>query len=123
MEGLTLRDLANRFLSSKRHLVESGEMSPRSWSDYYYSLDALLERLGKTRRVVDLTPLDFEKLRASIAKTRGPVSLGNEIQRIRTLFKYAFDEGLIETPIRSARCSRSPTGRRCGRPATRQVQR
>jgi hypothetical protein len=39
-------------------------------------------------------------LRANISKTRGPVALGNEIQRVRVVFKYGFDAGLIEHPMR-----------------------
>lgn len=99
-DGLTVRDLVNRFLTSKKALQDAGELSPRTWSDYYYSCENLIDHLGKSRRVADLTGLDFERLRTVIAKKRGPVALGNEVQRIRTLFKYAWDEGLIEKPIR-----------------------
>jgi integrase len=50
--------------------------------------------------VSDLGSEDFEALRASIAKTWGPVALGNEIQRVRVVFKYAYDAGLIDAPMR-----------------------
>ena len=50
--------------------------------------------------MADLTPDDFRKLRASLAKGRGPVWLRNEMQRVRSIFKFAFDEGLILTPVR-----------------------
>jgi len=43
---------------------------------------------------------DFEHLRAALAKGWGPVTLGNEIQRVRVLFKYAYDAGLIDRPVR-----------------------
>ena len=32
--GLTIRDPANRFLTSKRHLVDTQELSPRTFGDY-----------------------------------------------------------------------------------------
>ena len=48
----------------------------------------------------DLAGDDFEAMRSSIVRTRGPVALGNEIQRVRTVFKYAYDEGLIVQPVR-----------------------
>lgn len=108
LDGITLRELVNRFLTSKKAMQDAGELSPRTWSDYYYSCENLLDRLGKTRRVAELTGLDFERLRAAIAKQRGPVALGNEVQRIRTLFKYAWDEGLIEKPIRFGTSFRKP---------------
>ena len=39
----------------------------------------------------DLASDDFEHLRAALSKTRDPVALGNEIQRIRVVCKYAYD--------------------------------
>lgn len=49
---------------------------------------------------MDLVPADFRKLRARLAKTREAVALGNEISRVRSVFKFAFDEGLILAPIK-----------------------
>lgn len=108
-EGLTVRILVNQFLTSKRLLVDSGELSPRTWSDYYACCESLVTALGKNRRVDELGSRDFELLRAGLAKRRGPVSLGNEIQRIRTLFKFAFDDGLIEKPVRFGATFKKPS--------------
>ena len=33
-DAVTVRDLANAFLTAKKSLVDSGELSPRSWNDY-----------------------------------------------------------------------------------------
>ena len=33
-EGLMVRDLANRFLTAKRHLVDTGEIVQRTFTDY-----------------------------------------------------------------------------------------
>src|SRR5207253_829138 len=38
--------------------------------------------------------------RDALAKQYGPVRLGNEIQKVRTIFKYGFEAGLIDKPIR-----------------------
>jgi hypothetical protein len=53
-----------------------------------------------TRLVEDLASDDFEKLRAEIAKVWGPVRLANEIQRVRSVFKYGFEAGLLTAPMR-----------------------
>ncbi len=37
------------------------------------------------------------------------MSLGNEIQRIRVLFKYAYDQGLIDKPVRYGQTFRRPS--------------
>jgi len=59
--------------------------------------------LGKrkfgARFVEDLAADDFESLRSDIAKSCGPVRLGNEIVRCKSVFKYASDNRLIEKPV------------------------
>lgn len=99
-DGLTTADLCNHFLTSKDRLLESKEITQRTRDDYQSTTDRLIDYFGKHRLVTDLTSNDFEGLRASIAKTHGPVSLGNEIQRIRVVFKYAYDAELIPAPVR-----------------------
>lgn len=60
----------------------------------------MVSTFGKNRLVMDLAPDDFERLRASISKIWGPIRLGNEVQRIRTVFKYAYEAGHIDRPMR-----------------------
>jgi hypothetical protein len=86
-EGVTLRDLLNRFLTSKKLLADAGELTVRSFADYKLTTDRISEAFGLTRLVADLGTEDFERLRAEMAKTLGPVALGNEINRVRIVFK------------------------------------
>jgi integrase len=99
--GNDLDHLCNHFLHTKRKLVEAGELTERTWQDYAATAALLLAHFGRTRLVADLGPDDFVKLRAELAKTRGPVTLGNEIIRIRVILKYAADFGIIAAPIAS----------------------
>ncbi|NLF71667.1 MAG: tyrosine-type recombinase/integrase [Candidatus Anammoximicrobium sp.] len=99
-DGLTIKDLCNRFLTAKQDLVDNGELSPRTFRDNKDTTDVIVEAFGKTRLVSDLAADDFEGLRRRIAKTLGPVALGNTIQRVRGVFKYAFETGLIAAPVR-----------------------
>lgn len=99
-DGLTVKELCNRFLTAKTQQRDSGEITGLTFNDYKRSCDRILAVFGSTRSVNDLASDDFESLRASIAKTNGPVSLGNEIQRIRVVFKYAYDASLIDRPMR-----------------------
>ena len=99
-DGLALRDLANRYLTFKMHLVETGELSERTFAEYHNTCERLVDLFGKDRLVADLAADDFEKLRASIAKSWGPIRLGNEIQRVRSVFKYGYDADLIERPVK-----------------------
>ncbi len=107
--AVTVMALANRFLTSKRLLVDSGELSPRTWRDYHGCCELLLKHLGKRTQVSDLTSEHFERLRSKISKHRGPVSLGNEVQRIRTVFKFAFEDGQLVAPVRFGAMFRKPS--------------
>lgn len=100
LEGVTIRDLVNRFLTAKEGQRDSGEIMPRTFADYHRTCAILVDVFGKGRVVIDLASDDFEHLRQELAKTRGPVALGNEIQRFRVVFKYGYDAGLIDRPIR-----------------------
>jgi integrase len=98
-EGLTLRDLCNRFLTTKKHALDAGELSMASWGDYYRCCERLLAAFGKNRLVEDLRPEDFEKLRVGFAKNWGPVRIGNEVNRTRIVFNYAWKNGLLSKPV------------------------
>jgi len=99
-DGLTIGKLCNRFLEAKDQQLAAGEIRSLTRNDYKLTTDRLVAEFGATRLVTDLRSEDFEALRASISKTRGPVALGNEIQRARVVFKYGYDAGLIDQPMR-----------------------
>jgi integrase len=107
--GCSLRELANKFLDAKKALMSTGELSPRTWRDYYETCERMLETLGKTRTVGSLGATDFDRLRVGLAKNRGPVALGNEIQRVRTIFKYAFEADLIDKPVKFGATFKKPS--------------
>ena len=100
--------MGNRFLTSKQHLVSTGEIARRTFNDYYATCERLLGELGRNRLVADLASDDFERLRGALSKSRGPVALGNEVQRVRTVFKFAYDSGLIDSPVRFGPSFRKP---------------
>lgn len=100
VDGVTIAELGNQFLNSKDRQLAAGELSARSRLDYQTTCDRIVAKFSKERVVVDLQADDFEELRATLAKTLGPVALGNEIQRVRTIFKYGYEAGLLEHPVR-----------------------
>src|SRR5262249_22134525 len=98
-QQVTLKYLIGSFLQAKEALVNSGEITARTYTDYYTSAHKFLKHL-RDRLVADIRPDDFSHYRKHLAKTLGHVALANEIQRIRTIFKYGFDEQLLDTPVR-----------------------
>jgi integrase len=110
-EGVTVKDLANAFLNHKQARLESKELAPRTFADYHAMADLVVKHFGKTRSALNLGPDDFTKLRNALAKKWGPVRLGREIQRIRSLFLHAYDQGLIDKPIRYGKAFKGPSKR------------
>lgn len=99
-EDLILSELCNRFLTAKSRKLKSGELGQRMFGEYKATCDLLINEFGKKRLVEDLAADDFEALRVVMAERWGPVRLGNEITRVKSLFKYAHDNGLIDKPAR-----------------------
>lgn len=122
-EGLTVRDLVNKFLLAKKARVDAGELALGTFGDQYKTCNRVLTVFGGGRLVEDLAADDFETLRAQIAKTYSKLSRKVEIKRVRSIFRYAYDANLIEKPVRfgpgfvgpnrrELRCERQQNGER-----------
>lgn len=94
--GGTVAVIANAFLTFKRERLMEGRIGERTFYEAYRACERVYEAFGKSRVVSDLGPDDFGQLRKRLTKTLGPVALGNEISRIRAIFKWAADEGKID---------------------------
>src|SRR4051794_18165249 len=51
VDGFTLKNLGDAFMTSKRQLVDAGELTERTWDDYFTACKHILEHFGKTRLV------------------------------------------------------------------------
>lgn len=116
-EGLTVGGLAGKFRAAKEQQRASKEIAQSTLIDYQRVCDLVVRVFGATRLVDDLAADDFEKLRGEIAKRFKLVALGNEINRVRILFKYGYDAGLIDRPIRFG-----PTFKRPAKKALRKAR-
>ena len=97
--GPTVVDVCSDYLDAKEKLADNGEITRRSFRDYRETSDFIVENLGKRTLVAGLTPRDFERLRAKLAERLGPTRLGHEVQRIRSVFKFAYESQIIEKPV------------------------
>jgi integrase len=98
-DPLTVMDLCNRFLTSKQRKVETGRLSPRSLEEYRRTTDRLVRVFNKNRPVEDLGADDFEDMLADISEKCGVVRVGNEITRIKSVFRYAYENRLIPEAV------------------------
>lgn len=108
-DGLKVKDLCNNFLTNKRRRLDIGEIEVRSFKNYFTACSQVVEFFGKNRLVNNLVADDFEAFRASLAKSLGPVSLGNRVGLIRMIFKFGFDNGLISQPVRYGQSFAKPS--------------
>jgi integrase len=99
-EGINVAELCSEFLTAKTRKMQSGELGARMYRDYEEIATLLMEELGNTRKVIGLSAEDFGKLRATMAKRWGPTRMRNAITRVKSVFKFGFDNGLLDRPMR-----------------------
>ena len=97
--GLQMSDLCNKFLNAKQASVASGELSDRTFQSYYEACGEICNHFGQQRLANDCNPEDFTSFRVKVAKTRGVHGISKMVTQTRTLFKFAFDHGLIDRPV------------------------
>jgi len=98
-DGVTVADLGNQFLTAKRQSLDAGEITNRTFKDYYAICELVVSAFGKDRPLTDIGTDDFRSLRQSLADRLGPVALGNQIRRVRSLFIFARDEGILDKAV------------------------
>jgi integrase len=101
--SITLRELCNQFLSVQEDRQTVGELSPRSFRDYYRACERLIDHFGRGQVVTDLRPQQFTDYRLKvIAKTKdgedaSPASIKGAVILVRAIFKFAAK--LVGQPI------------------------
>jgi integrase len=111
VNGVTVRDLANRYLSAKKGLLESEELTPATFGEMWKCCDRIGKAFGWDRLVTDIVAADFDGFRRRLAKGWGAERLAVDINRVRSIFKFAVDSGLIDNPIRYGPTFRPPSAR------------
>lgn len=97
--SLTVTDLCDRFLIYKDELLQAGELAERTFAGYKIVTDLLVSKFGH-HVAAEMGPDDFQTLRATMAKKWGPVRLGNQIQVVRSVFKFGFDTEVLDKQVR-----------------------
>lgn len=107
-DGLPVGEACAQFLDVKRLKRDNGELTEESYQDYKRDCTRVVDALGECRLVEDLTAEDFAKLRERLNQTMALVAQGNVIGRIRSVFKFAYDQGLVDSPVRFGEAFRKP---------------
>ena len=93
--GVCVKDAVNYFLKIKQDARDAGEIAEKTYREYEAAGVVVLDVLGRATAVEGLRPDDFARLKRNLAERLGPVRMGNEITRIRAIFKHALDDGLV----------------------------
>ena len=116
-DGLTVRDLVNRFLTTKRQLVESGELTPARGPSITQRASGSLTPSAGLGWSMTWRPM------ISNPACRHRQSLGARCDcptrstACAVVFKYAYDAGLIERPNSLRSRFRRPNAKSYGSPA------
>lgn len=109
--GLTVRELANRFLEAAEARRDAGELSPRTFVDYYRDCERLVRFFGREQLVESITREDLKKFRQHLARGVNPETLNGRVGVTRSIFKFAYEEELVEKPIRFGKDLKRPDRR------------
>lgn len=93
---VTVGKICNMFRARKKQQSISGELTERMYSEYSNSCDLLVSRLGARTDANSLGPAHFSRLNDTFVERWGPVRRSNEIQKVRTIFRWAAEQELIE---------------------------
>lgn len=107
--GCRVRNLVNEFLTVKESMRDSGELAERSFSDYHKACERIIEHFGRERLVEDIRVSDFDSYRAAVASGRGLHAIGTQVTICRMVFNFAYENELIEKPVRFGQNFKRPT--------------
>lgn len=95
-DSYTIAELVYDFLDFKESRVKTGELSMRSFKDYTRICRTIVNFFGEDQVVSELLPADFGRLRNKLAETLNFQTLGNEVSRIRIVFRFGSEEKKYE---------------------------
>jgi len=107
-EGLIVKDICNRYLNHQLQKVLNAEIRASTFEDCRITVQSFAFYVGASRPVASLGPADFEQYRIGIARNGlgrrrrhlGVHALNRAIAVIRSMFKYAYSNDLIDRPMR-----------------------
>ena len=109
VDGVTLKDLVNKFLNHKQDRVTSGRLAARTFAEYKQACDLLIEHVGKRTLIVDIGPDDFTRVYRKISNRWGLHRLAKIMQCIRSVFVFGNEDGMIEKHVKFGPSFEKPT--------------
>lgn len=108
---LTLAELANRFLAAKDRKRAAGDIEPATFVEYHRDCELMITHFGRDRAVASITRRDLADFRDFLGKGVNATTLNNRVGNARSIFKFAYEEELIDRPVRFGEEFRRPERR------------
>lgn len=109
LESWKVADVINEFLDIHQERMQIGEIEPITFDQLKRCCNLIVKYIPKHRAVESLKPEDFRKLRNGIVKHSTPAVARVNMSRIRSVFKFAYEEHLIDEPVRYGQGFKSPS--------------
>lgn len=94
-DTVTVCDLVNLYLESLDERCQRGDVTPRHFSDCIRTSELIVGHFGRKMAAAKLRAADFGDFRKAFPTAWGPGTVGNEIQRIRGVFRWAAASEII----------------------------
>jgi site-specific recombinase XerD len=97
---LTIAELANQFLAAKERKRANGDIEAATFVEYHRDCELLVEHFGRNRTVSSVTRRELAHFRDFLGRGVNATTLNNRVGNARSIFKFAYDQELIDRPVR-----------------------
>lgn len=100
-DAITVRLGCNLYLAELKRKEERHEVGPRRFVDMRTCCQHIVDSLGADTPISGLHTEYFSRLRHDIAqRKKSPITLGNELVRVKTVFKWLIEHGKAPANLR-----------------------
>ncbi len=108
-DGWRVEDLINEYLGIQEDRFKIGDIGSEHFEGMKYVGRLIVQYIDRNKAVEGLGPDDFRKLRNGMIERFAPANTRANMTRIRSIFKFAYDEQMIPKPVFYGRGFVSPT--------------
>ncbi len=107
--GSTLKGIANTYLATQFEKAKRDLITPVWFKDCSNAVKAFVSSIGPERVWTDVGPTDFGQYRMQLYDRVGVCAIDRNITIIRSMFKHAYENSLIDQPARFGGQFNKPT--------------
>jgi integrase len=110
-DALTAATLANEYLKHKEQRRASGSLTPGTFVEFHRHCERFVKFFGGGREVASIDRRDLERFREFLGDGVNATTLNNRVGGARSILKFAYEQELIDKPLRFAVALKRPERR------------